>query len=137
MTPCIEHTGYCNADGYGIVSRGGRNHKAHRWAWMLAHGPIPDGMVVMHTCDNPPCVNELHLRLGTQAENVADMRAKNRGNNVTGVACHTAKLTPDRVRFIRRKRAEGWTAKALAAFFRVDRATICDVVAGRTWRTVS
>ena len=51
---------------------------AHRIAYVLASGNIPAGMVVMHTCDNPPCVNPAHLRLATQAENIADRDAKGR-----------------------------------------------------------
>jgi hypothetical protein len=51
---------------------------AHRWAWTLAHGPIPLGMVLLHTCDNPRCSNVEHLALGTYAENSADMMTKGR-----------------------------------------------------------
>jgi hypothetical protein len=56
---------------------------AHRWSWTLANGPIPDGMVVMHRCDNPPCVNPGHLSLGTQLENIADRVSK--GRSATGL----------------------------------------------------
>ena len=84
MTPCVEWTGDRNDKGYGRIyirgngygKGGGHYVLAHRWTWEQANGPVPDGMVVMHTCDNPPCINLNHLRLGTQAENLADMRAK-------------------------------------------------------------
>jgi hypothetical protein len=55
--------------------------KAHRVAWTLANGPIPAGMHVLHTCDNPPCCNPGHLWLGTQADNMADMARKGRTSN--------------------------------------------------------
>ena len=56
----------------------------HRIAWEAARGPIPEGMVVCHHCDNPPCVNIEHLFLGTQADNLRDMRSKGReGSSIT------------------------------------------------------
>lgn len=68
-------------DGYGRAQPPGRRlMKAHRVAYELVHGPIPDGKVVMHTCDNPPCVNPAHLTVGTQLDNVNDMLAKGRGS---------------------------------------------------------
>lgn len=54
------------------------NRYAHRIAWFLAHGSIPDGLKVCHHCDVPRCVNTAHLFIGTQADNLADMRAKGR-----------------------------------------------------------
>lgn len=70
------------ANGYGMVNLGrfanGKQHttQAHRVAFVLAHGEIPQGQVVMHSCDTPACVNPAHLVLGDQSQNIADAKAK-------------------------------------------------------------
>lgn len=63
---------------YGQSCYRGKAWRAHRLAWFLTNGAIPAGMVVMHTCDSPPCCNTAHMRLGTHLENMADCRAKDR-----------------------------------------------------------
>lgn len=78
-TPCIEWQGGRDRDGYGTTLYQGKKQRAHRVAWQRIHGPIPDGLNVLHKCDNPPCVNVGHLFLGTQRRNVEDMMAKGRG----------------------------------------------------------
>jgi hypothetical protein len=78
---CWRWTGARNANGYGILTRRRLNLRsvlAHRYSWMLANGPIPAGLHVLHRCDNPPCVRPGHLFLGTDADNNADMRRKGR-----------------------------------------------------------
>jgi len=76
---CWEWTGARTRGGYGHIGAGRRTLKAHRVAWEIANGPIPDGMVVRHKCNNPPCVRPLHLELGTHADNNRDMAARCRG----------------------------------------------------------
>jgi HNH endonuclease len=81
-TGCLLWTGVTDTNGYGHVTIAGHRRQSHRVAWQLEHGPIPDGIKVLHRCDTPACVNVAHLSLGTQADNVADMYAKGRARIV-------------------------------------------------------
>lgn len=76
---CWIYSGYKNKAGYGkIGTSGGKNEYAHRVMYRLEKGEIPEGMVVMHACDNPSCCNPNHLNLGTTKDNVQDMVRKGR-----------------------------------------------------------
>jgi hypothetical protein len=77
---CWEWRGRRMPKGYGKLNRGTKTVYAHRLAFELRNGPIPDGLYVLHKCDNPPCINPDHLFLGTQADNVRDRDTKGRGN---------------------------------------------------------
>jgi hypothetical protein len=83
-TGCWEWTGTQNGHGYGLVCVMIENRRMgispHRLQWMHHYGPIPDGLVVMHTCDTGLCINPAHLAVGSQAANLADMRAKGRAD---------------------------------------------------------
>ncbi len=75
---CNVWTGHRNAGGYGQIQVNGRPRAAHRIAYELAHGPIADGLVVRHTCDNPPCIRVDHLIIGTVADNNRDKAERGR-----------------------------------------------------------
>lgn len=77
LSECMEWKG-SRANGYGQKHINGKRHKTHRLAWAWANGPIPDGMLVLHSCDNPPCCNPNHLFLGTQSDNMRDCANKGR-----------------------------------------------------------
>jgi hypothetical protein len=127
-----------NKKGYGLIGRGRRgegNIRSNRAAWELTHGEIPDGMLVCHICDNPPCCNPKHLFLGTPRQNHDDKVAK--GNQVRGVKTCTAKLTPDKVRNIRFMYATGgYTQKELARLFNVTPQQVGRIVRRERWKHI-
>ena len=75
---CLVWTGVRYAEGYGRIKYKRKPIRANRYAWERVNGPIPDGLVVRHKCDNPPCVNVDHLELGTRRDNVNDMIERGR-----------------------------------------------------------
>lgn len=91
---CWPWTGSIDAKGYGQATVGARGSvvrwRAHRLAFVALRGPIPDGLVVMHSCDNRRCVNPKHLSLGTVANNNDDMMRKNRFRNHQTAKTHCA-----------------------------------------------
>jgi hypothetical protein len=101
------------------------------------HGALPDGVKVLHSCDNPACINIKHLSAGTQLENVQDMHAKGRARYLRGEANCKSKLTASQVAEIRRRyksydRLNG--TKALGREFGVSGQTISAIVLGKSWR---
>lgn len=150
---CSLWHGPVNNQGYGklIHPVAGKPIYAHRYAWELAHGPIPAGMFVCHTCDVRNCVRVDHLFLGTNRENILDAKAKGRlatgdrhGSRThperikAGEKGGMAKLTNDQVRTIRQTYAAGGvTHTDLAQRFGVARTTIGHIVNGDGWRSVA
>lgn len=92
---CLEWTKGANVGGYGIMQVSGKATPTHRLAWELANGPIPFGIKVLHHCDNPPCAQtdptegypDGHLFIGTQVDNMADMRSKGRASEQKMTNC--------------------------------------------------
>jgi hypothetical protein len=86
---------------YGAFQLGWKTQKrAHRFSYEIAHGPIPQGMMVCHSCDTPLCVNPAHLFLGSAKDNISDMDAKNRRVSCKGQKNGASKLTVESVRTI-------------------------------------
>lgn len=140
MTPCIETTWLRDKDGYGHGTRGGKSWRAHRWAWTQKHGPIPASMLVLHHCDNPPCINDEHLFLGDSAANMADMAAKGRStlgyrhdpaNLLRGERHPNAKLSDQDVLDLR---ASTEPRKVLAERYGIHPMTVSKIRAGLCYR---
>jgi hypothetical protein len=95
----VDKTGDCwmwtacrDRQGYGQIDA----QRAHRVAYADRHGPIPAGMYVLHSCDNPPCVNPAHLRLGTHEENMREMVERARHSYLRRTHCpHGHEYTPE------------------------------------------
>lgn len=135
---CWEWQGQINEGGYGVINSKFGYRMAHRIAWEKANGlPIPDGMIVCHRCDNRRCVNPVHLFIGTDADNVADMDRKGRRTILRGSKNGFARLDEPRVAEIKRALARGEFLTPLAKQFGVSVSTINLIEKGRTWRHVS
>ena len=118
--------------GYGQIKSMGQMLMAHRVAFELTVGEIPDGMKVCHKCDNRGCVNPSHLFLGTQSDNMKDCAKKGRLNSQNGNHPR-AKLSPDQVLAIRRdKRVQ----REIAADYGVSISAIGLIIMGRNWKHI-
>lgn len=131
---CWEWTACCDKRGYGLINEGGHYGKrlfAHRVSWQIHNGPIPEGLCVCHHCDNPVCVNPIHLFLGTDKDNLEDCVRK--GRSARGEKNGIAKLAEKEIHTIRRLLKENHTQAALARMYNVDFMTIHYIKTGRNW----
>lgn len=134
---CWNWTGYKFHDEYGQFRYKTFMLKAHRVAWILTYGPIPDDRCVLHKCDNPSCVNPGHLFLGTRTDNAIDMYNKNRQSRRHGESNPAAKLTENQVIEIKNSLINGIKQRTLAKIYRITETTISDIKFGRTWSHVT
>jgi hypothetical protein len=141
-------TASCIPQGYGHFWADGRLVSAHRISYATLVGPIPEGLHVLHHCDNPPCVRPIHLFTGTRADNMADMIRKGRKNPARGERngqathpertargeCHgSAKLTAADVLEIRQLAREGLTQRAIASRFGVSHILVGGIIRRKIW----
>lgn len=137
---CWPWTGGVDEDGYGKFQiTGGRKRqktvRAHKLVWELANGPVPDGLVIRHSCDNPPCCNPNHLAPGTQSQNRDD--CVQRGRQPRGEQHGMARLTADGVRAIRARVASGEPYQAIADDYGIETVTVTAIKMRRIWRHVA
>lgn len=148
---CWEWTGRTMGSGYGSFTTNSPKHvAAHRYSWELRNGPIPEGMCILHSCDNRRCVNPDHLRLGTPIDNIKDAVDRNRfptGDNhwtrrtpgwkpkTGGQGSHRRTiLSAEDVRNIRSLYAGNKISiRALGKKYGVSQRAIHDVIVRHTW----
>ena len=130
---CWIWRGAPDCDGYGIITSGGKNILAHRFSYTFHIGPIPEGLLVCHKCDNRICVRPDHLFTGTVQDNNKDRDQKGRcrGGGHPGERCGHAKLKNQDIIEIRKSSA---TQKELAARFGVVQSCVHKIKRGLTWR---
>lgn len=149
---CWLWTGTLHHGGYGLIRVDGRQESAHRVAWEMENGPIPDGMMICHRCDVKRCVRNdgehSHLFLGTAADNMHDMARKGRAAKGERHVWHShpervprgernsqAVLTAEQVQEIRETYARGGVSqRVLAARYGVTRGALGPILRGRAWR---
>lgn len=140
---CWLWTGGRSSGGYGAArSANGRQSCAHRVAYELSVGPIPEGLQVLHSCDNPSCVRPDHLFLGTQLDNMKDMADK--GSKATGRRLnhpiqegelnHNARITRSEASEVKRLYAKGIPQAQIARRLGISRLNVWNIVHGKSWR---
>ena len=132
-TGCWNWQRHKNEWGYGVLGVNGKSILAHRYVWQEKNGPIPSHMRVLHRCDNPACINQDHLFLGTLQDNALDMVAKGRNGHPKGEAHPCAKLSANDVRVILSRNS---TTASLAREYNVTETTIRSIRRGRIWKCV-
>ena len=123
---CWEWQGTKHQYGYGIIIINNKSIRAHRFAYELLVEPIPKGKIILHSCDNPPCVNPAHLRVGTKLDNNRDAHAK--GRRAKGEDSHLAKLSNDEVELIM---SDPRSQKEIAQQYNVSQSQISRLKTGR------
>lgn len=129
---CWLWIAHCDKDGYGILPGNHASIRAHRFSFIHHHGPIDDGMVICHKCDNPGCVNPDHLFAGTTKDNCHDMLSKGR-DMMVGSKNNKAKLSESDVVKIR---DSNLSSESLAREFNVSKSTIKRIKNRTQWRHV-
>lgn len=132
---CWYWTGYLNTRGYGVVRVGRKTALAHRFSYSIHKGEIPNGLFACHRCDNPSCINPDHIFLGTNQDNMNDMKLKGRSQDNLGHKNPKAKLNEEQVIKIR-SISHMLSPKSLAEMFDVSRACIYDVLKRKRWNHI-
>jgi hypothetical protein len=123
---CIEYQGYIDPAGYGRIGVNGVMEYTHRYVYKRDVGEIPKGYFVMHSCDNPPCCNPAHLRVGTALENVQDRHAK--GRSAKGSQMGTSKVNETDVLVIRALSEAGLSQSKIGKRYGMTQSSISRIV---------
>jgi len=136
---CWIWKNYCSAKGYGqfhVINddRTSTHWQAHRFAWSVKYGEIPEGLLVCHHCDNPGCINPKHLFLGTNQDNMNDRNNKGRQAKPKGSKNGFSKLTENQVIEIKMLiSSRRFIYPEIAKMFDVSRSTIGAIASGQNW----
>lgn len=133
---CLLFVGHRNHDGYGRICRDGKLVFVHREVWKEKNGEIPGDKVVMHRCDRRNCIEDSHLLLGTQVENIADMDRKGRRRSLIGSEHSHATLSEGDIPTIRSRISDGDTCAEISRDYKVSEGLIRHIKKGRIWRHV-
>lgn len=136
---CWEWRGLVNSNGYGRFVVDNQHRLAHRMAHEYFIGPVPQGKVVCHACDNRLCVNPHHLWVGTQSDNLKDAAQKGRmfRPNTNGERNGNRKLSADDVRNIRAMFAGGQRRYKIAERYGVSPSTVGEIISRKIWKDVA
>lgn len=132
---CWEWTAAGDREGYGHFKISGRQYRAARVSYFLSTGDQPGGRLILHSCDNPRCVNPIHLRAGTAADNAVDMKTRNRSARLLGETNSAAKLTETDVLWIRERHKHSRVSYASTARkFGVSEGLIGCIIRRENWQ---
>ena len=132
---CWQWIGKTQRRRYGLFWHREKYTGAHRVSYEVFVGPIPAGLVVRHSCDNPGCINPNHLSLGTQKDNARDRTERGRGHKLKGELIGTSKLTESQVREIRA--SVNMSLQDIAQKYGIDKSNAWAIRAGKSWKHVS
>lgn len=136
MQDCIEWKGAKSTRGYGNILIKGKNYKAHRIAYKNHYGDFDEKLLVCHKCDNPSCVNPLHLFLGTHKDNSKDMvnKGRNKHGDTSGEKNGQHKLSYRSIKIIRQFLYQKIPGFEIATAYGISKAQVSRIKNNKKWR---
>lgn len=136
---CLIWTGTKSKKGYGLIRIDGTWKLAHRVSYAFYVGEIADGKIIRHSCDTPACINPDHLLIGTQADNMTDMRSRGRSNYAKGADTGNAKITEAQVIEIRatyQRGIRGFGVHVIAKRYGLSKPAVRAILERKSWKHV-